>query len=431
MVSMNQEETQPMPLGDETQPISSESDPAQGQIQDGGIGNADFVGTESPTGGNGSKKGRSLSWPLMITISLAALLLIAATSAFVGYLSGINERTNYEITQVAQQVSEQYQLGLEDLEAKRYELARQRFEYVIRLDPNYPGVTEQLALVLLEINTTATPTQVPTPTLTPTPDLRGVDELFSQSQILLADGKWTEAIETLLKLRKNEPDYQTIKVDSMLYVALRNRGVDRILREGDLEGGTYDLALAEKFGPLDIEASNMRIWADLYKTGASFWGLDWGQSVYYFGQIIVVAPNLRDNTNMTAAERYRIATIKYGDVLAANKEWCLAQEQYEAAFALGADSSVAPTASWVTQKCTNADKQDQRTQAPPPPEAVPTEGAVPTESPPAGPVPTAIPPSEPAPTSIPPSEAAPTGIPPTAPPPTTQPPPEPNPTPIP
>ena len=413
---MNQEETQPMPLGDETQPISSESDPAQGQNQDDGNSNTDFGGIEPPTGGKGRKKGRSLSWPLLITISLAVLLLIAATSAFGGYLSGINERTNYEITQVAQQVSEQYQLGLEDLEAKRYELARQRFEYVIRLDPNYPGVTEQLALVLLEINTTATPTQVPTPTLTPTPDMRSVDELFSQSQILLADGKWTEAIETLLKLRKNEPDYQTIKVDSMLYVALRNRGVDRILREGDLEGGTYDLALAEKFGPLDVEASNMRIWADLYKTGASFWGLDWGQSAYYFGQIIVVAPNLRDNTNMTAGERFRIATIKYGDVLAANKEWCLAQEQYEAAFALGADSSVQPTASWVTQKCINSQKKNQKTQEPPPPEAVPTEGAVPTESPPAEPVPTETPPSEPAPTDIPLTE----------PPPTTEPPPEPS-----
>ena len=425
---MNQEETQPMPLGDETQPISSESDPAQGQNQDDGNGNADFGGTEPPADGNGRKKGRSLSWPLLITISLAALLLIAAASAFGGYLSGINERTNFEITQVAQQVSEQYQLGLEDLEAKRYELARQRFEYVIRLDPSYPGVTEQLALVLLEINTTATPTQVPTPTLTPTPDMRGVDELFSQSQILLADGKWTEAIETLLKLRKDEPDYQTIKVDSMLYVALRNRGVDRILREGDLEGGTYDLALAEKFGPLDVEASNMRTWADLYKTGASFWGLDWGQSAYYFGQIIVVAPNLRDNTNMTAAERFRIATIKYGDVLAANKEWCLAQEQYEAAFVLGEDSSVQPTASWVTQKCNKSEKNDEKTQEPPPPEAVPTEGEVPTESPPAEPGPTEPPPSEPAPTDIPPLEPPPTTEPPPEPPPTTEPPPESPPT---
>ncbi|UCF28431.1 MAG: hypothetical protein JSW42_01725, partial [Chloroflexota bacterium] len=384
---MNHEETQPMPLGDETQPTSAEPDPPKEQSEEGST-NGDENGGNSGEGDNG---GRSLSWPLLITLSLIALLLIAATSAFGGYMSGINERTNFEVTQVAQQVEEQYQLGLQDVEAKRYELARQRFEYVIQLDPNYPGVTEQLTLVLLEINTTATPTIVPTPTLTPTPDMRGADELFSQSQILLAEGKWTEAIETLLKLRKDEPEYQTIKVDSMLYVALRNRGVDRILREGDLEGGTYDLALAEKFGPLDVEASNMRTWADLYKTGASFWGLDWGQSAFYFGQIVVVAPNLRDNTNMTAAERFRIASIKYGDVLAAAKEWCLAQQQYEAAFALGDDPSVQPTASWVTQKCSKADQKPDQNQ-PPPPEPAPTESAAPTESPPAEPAPTESPP---------------------------------------
>jgi len=407
MESQNLDETQQTQPGDEPQPSD---------ITNEKTGTGAVLANDLTTEGESRKTRPSLSWPLLVTISLAALLLIAATSAVGGYFSGINERTNYEVTQVAQQVEEQFQLGLQDIKAKRYELARQRFEYVIKLNPNYPGVTEQLAIVLLEINTTATPTHVPTPTLTPTPDMRGASELFSQSQILLADGKWTEAIDTLLKLRKDEPDYQTIKVDSMLYVALRNRGVDRILREGDLEGGTYDLALAEKFGPLDIEASNMRTWADLYKTGASFWGLDWGQSAYYFGQIVIVAPNLRDNTNMTAAERFRIATIKYGDFLAANKEWCLAQEQYEAAFSLGSDPSVEPTASWVTKKCTNSKTIKQDTQPPPPPESTPTQEVVPTESPSAEPPPTQPPATEP-PATDPPAATEP-------PPTTTQPPPE-------
>ena len=388
-----------MPLDDETQQIPTDSDVSPENMQDDASsaeGTSVNGGDELSADGNNGNKSRTRSLPLLIIISLIALLLIAATSAYGGYLSGINERTNFEAIQVAQQVTEQYQLGLQDLEAKRYELARQRFEYVIKLDPNHPGVTEKLAQVLLELNTTATPTLVPTPTLTPTPDMRGAEELFSHSQILLADEKWTEAIDTLLKLRKDEPDYQTVKVDSMFYVALRNRGVERILREGDLEGGTYDLALAEKFGPLDVEASNMRTWADLYKTGASFWGLDWGQSTFYFGQIIVVAPNLRDNTNMTAAERFRIASIKYGDVLAANKEWCLAQQQYEAALIFGSNPSIEPTATWVTKKCTNSQKKDE----PRAPEATPTIAAPTTETPPAEPTPT----EEAPPTESPPAE---------------------------
>lgn len=375
---MNQGETQPVPHDDETRNVESSVSPA---AEDSPI---DQTSTNGEADETTPKRSRSL--PLLIGLSLFALLIIAGTSALLGFRSGENERLKFESTQVAQQVFEQYQLGLNDLEAKRYELARQRFEYVIEHDPDYPGVQDKLVLVRLELNTTATPTLVPTPTLSPTPDLRGAEELFSQSQVLLAESMWGEAIDTLLKLRKDEPDYQTVKVDSMLYVALRNRGVERILREGDLEGGTYDLALAEQFGPLDVEASNMRTWADLYKKGASFWGLDWGQAVFHFGQIIYVAPNLRDHTNMTATERFRIAAIKYGDILASSKEWCLAQEQYEAAFSIGADPSVQPTASWVTQRCTNS-KKPKKTQPPPPAE---TEPAAPAETQP--------PPEEPTPT---------------------------------
>jgi len=323
-----------------------------------------------------------LPWRWVVILGLLALLLIAAVSAYGGYRSGIDLRKQFESTQIAVKVAEQFQLGLQDMEARNFELARQRFEYVIQHDPNYPGVTENLALVLLELNTTATPTPVPTPTLTPTADLRGAEELFSQAQVMLAEERWTEAIDTLLKLRKDEPSYNTVQVDSMFYVALRNRGVFRILNEGDLEGGTYDLALAERFGPLDIEATNMRTWADLYLTGASYWELDWSQASFYFSQIVAVAPNLRDNTNMTASERYRIATIKWGDALAANKQWCQAQEAYEAAYNFSLDPALEPTVAFTADKCREAERPD-RTQPPPPAETPTPEGSPTAEPPPA------------------------------------------------
>jgi tetratricopeptide (TPR) repeat protein len=314
-------------------------------------------------------------WRLILIVGLLALLLIAAASAFGGYLSGIDQRKQFESTQVAVKVVEQFQLGIQDMDAGHYELARQRFEYVINLDPDYPGVTEQLAAVLLELNTTATPTAAATPTLTPTPDLRGAEELFSQAQVMLADERWSEAIDTLLKLRKDEPDFNTVDVDSMFYVALRNRGVQRILVEGDLEGGTYDLALAERFGPLDIEASNNRDWADLYVTGASFWGLDWGQAAFYFGQIVNVAPNLRDSTNMTATERFLTASVKYGDVLAENKDWCEAQAAYEAAYNISLDSALEQVINVAADKCRTGEKEEED-------EEPPAETPITTETPP-------------------------------------------------
>jgi tetratricopeptide (TPR) repeat protein len=314
-------------------------------------GGDDLPPSPPPSGIESEPSKRTPLWWGVVLLSILALIAIGLLSAYGGYQSGINERTGYETTLTAQEAQQQYELGVQDIAEGRYEVARQRFEYVIQLNPNYPGVTEKLAEVLLEIRTTATPTTAPTPTLTPTLDLRGTEELYAQAQAHLINREWSGAIETLLKLRKDEPAYRAVEVDSMLYVALRNRGVEKILNHADLEGGTYDLALAEKFGPLDTEANNYRFWADLYVTGVSFWELDWGQASYYFGQITLVAPNLRDGSNMTATERFRIATIKYADTLGENGDWCRAKEQYQAVLNLIADSEVESKLNKAIKKC--------------------------------------------------------------------------------
>ena len=105
----------------------------------------------------------------------------------------------------------------------------------------------------------------------------------------------------------------------MLFVALRNRGIDKIAQLHDLEGGNYDLTLAERFGPLDSEARNWRDWADLYIRGASFWDVDWGQAIYYFSQLASAAPNLSDLSGWTASSRYMDALLGYGDWFACQR----------------------------------------------------------------------------------------------------------------
>jgi len=292
--------------------------------------------------------------------------LIASVGAWGGYRAGISQRINQESTQISGQVKEQFDLGVQDRIAGRYEAARQRLEFVIQHDPGYPGVTDQLAAVLLALNTTATATRAPLPTLIPTLDTRSSDELFSQARSFLEKQDWSGAIDALLVLRKNDPSYQTVKVDTMFYVALRNRGVHEILNDGDLEAGTYDLALAERFGPLDVEASNYRTWANIYVTGVSFWGLDWEQSVSYFYQLLQIAPNLRDLSNITATERFITATVRYGDFLAQNDKWCLAIEQYKIAYSYNPNLAIAPTATWVTDKCAGGNKptEERHTEQP-------------------------------------------------------------------
>lgn len=323
---------------------------------------------------------RSWTWVLWAILGVLVMALIAAGSAYGGYASARHERASVYSTQVSGEAQAQYDLALQDIAVKNFDLARQRLEYVISIAPNFPGAAEKLTEVLLEQRITATPTNAPTPTTSPTPDTRSRDELFSQAQSMMAAGDWEGAITALLSLRQKYPEHMAIDVDGMLYIALRNRGIDKIAVEADLEGGTYDLTLAERFGPLDAEAKNWRDWAELYIRGASFWDVDWPQAVYFFSQLAPSAPNLRDASGWTASERYLKALLGYGDWLSARGQWCSAQEQYELYLTLIADPQLQPTAEFVFEKCED-EGNEEFTETPTPgsgPASVATDTPQPT-----------------------------------------------------
>jgi hypothetical protein len=116
--------------------------------------------------------------------------------------------------------------------------------------------------------------------------------------------------------------------------------VAKILEEGNLQGGVFDLSLAERIGPLDIEAINVRTWARLYMVGTSFWEVLPEQAVYFFSQVAAAAPGLHDSSGWTAMERYRGALVQYGDQLANEGKWCEAQAQYELAINIRGDAAL-------------------------------------------------------------------------------------------
>jgi tetratricopeptide (TPR) repeat protein len=341
--------------------------------------------------GEGTEPGRGLSpsWKWLALLGVLTLAIIAGMSALGGYRSGMFQREAAGSTQVARELTRQFELALTDMQEKRYDLARQRFEFIIQQDPNFPGVTDKLASVLLELSITATPTLAPTPTLTPTPDLRSVEDLWAQAQQSLGGGDWTAAIDTLLKLRKDAPDFHAVEVDGMLYVALMSRGVDKI-KNADLEGGIYDLTLAERFGPLGVEARSYRSWAELYVTGASYWEIDWPKAIEVFAQLWQAAPYLRDASGWTSIDRYRIALEKYGDQLAQSGEWCLAQEQYQAALQVNPEAFPRATAVYAEEQCGGGGggREDRTPEPPdeeatpvPPQEEEPTEEVLPSDTP--------------------------------------------------
>jgi len=294
--------------------------------------------------GEASSPKRKKSWiSCVVFVMLATLAIFAAATvgAMGGYQSGLQEYQRQQSLETVRALQEQYTLGLQDLEAGRYDIARQRFEYVLDHDPHFPGAADKLVQAMQVLFATATPTAIP-PTATPTstPDLRPVEDLFSQAQRDYSDNNWTGVIDVLLNLRKADPAYHVVEVDSLLYRSLRHRGLKKIREEASLEGGMYDLTLAEGFGPLDADAENWRNLARIYVIGLGFWEVHPEQAVYYFGQVASAAPGLRDASGWSASGRYWASLVHYGDLLVSREDWCSAQDQYDAALSRSYDAGL-------------------------------------------------------------------------------------------
>ena len=109
--------------------------------------------------------------------------------------------------------------------------------------------------------------------------------LFATAQQLIAAGDWANALTALDQMRKEAPDFNTSQVDGMYYFALRNYGVNLIQQQGDLEGGIYQLTLAERFAPLDNTAANLREGARAYIQALSYFGVNWSRAVELFRNV--------------------------------------------------------------------------------------------------------------------------------------------------
>ena len=347
---------------------------------------------------------RRSAWFLIAGLLVVIILAIGAVT---GAARGINDRVSLSESQAAPRIQSQLDGARQDIEEGRYEVALGRLDWILEEMTDYltqeelDEIGELYSHTLLLINSRTTPTPQPSPTpeapvYTPTPDLRGAQELYDTALQQIASGAWDDAIRTIEALRENDITFRTVQVDGFLYIALRNRGLQKILAEGSLEPGIFDLTMAERFAPLDNRAEGLRTWTRLYLTGASFWDVDWCQVVFYFEQVYPHLPNLRDGTFMTATERYRIGAIEYATQLAAAGEYCLAQEYFEKALAISEDASARTMSQDAADACLRGSVEPEPTQAElatptpvggTPPTPVPTQDqtVAPTEEPTAEP----------------------------------------------
>ena len=258
------------------------------------------------------------------------VLVIVGIGVFGGYRAGISIRLNKETELVTQQLSDQFSRALVDIQFGNYDAAKTRLEYIIGINPSFPGAMDKLDRGDGPIYRSNSHTSCLSH---PTID-RGRYQLRSPTGAGAAIGRcraMAECVDRAGHFARQDFTFHTVDVDGMYYFALRNLGVDMI-KEGNLEGGIYELTLAERFGPLDNTAHVLRDNARAYINAASFWELDWQRATQQFSALN--GSGIWDGT-MTATERYRIAAMRYGDQLYADGQFCDANDQYQAAQSVG------------------------------------------------------------------------------------------------
>jgi len=307
--------------------------------------------------------GRSGLWRMVRWYALGFLVIVVATGT-IGYFAGIRQREVARKDAITQVAKEQFDLSVQDLDAGRYEIARQRLEYVIQIDPSYPGAPDRLAQALLALNQ---PTSQPTPQVTPTPNLAPVQDLFEQAKASIQNGDWSTAIDTLVLMKSKDAGYKAVERDDLMYLALRNRGIDLISNQGQLEQGIFDLSRAEQFGPLDRDADNWRSWAQLYLQANSYMGLDWAKAAAAFAQVYLVAPYLKNDAYI----KYAISAQNYGDQLINADDPCAAENMYSESLAAWDNATLYPTATKAHRACKTATAERPK---PKPPTDTPTPG---------------------------------------------------------
>jgi len=280
-----------------------------------------------------------------ILIGIFGFILLIGLGGYGGYSSALKVRADAKIQMTYQQLGEQYQYALVDMQFGRYDMAKQRLEFILQNDPTFPGALDMLTQVLVLSNQ---PTPTPTASVPPTPDFSGAESAFAKAQQLVAAQDWVNALSAIDQVRKLDPTYNVSLVDGMYYFSLRNYGV-ALIGQGNLEGGIYQLTLAERFGPLDNTAHALRDNARFYLDAASFWELDWRRAAEAFAQLS--GSGLWDGT-MTATERYYYAAMRYGDILFNNGNSCDAYQQYKNAQSIGAlDNTASKNANQAYQEC--------------------------------------------------------------------------------
>ena len=277
--------------------------------------------------------------------AIMAIVASIAIMAYGGYRAGAKQRAAVVATEVANEVQMQYSLALQDMEIGQSGVALQRLEYILKVNPDYPDAVDLLAKAREDASGLALRSVQPTEVLQLDQNRLSAEDRFRLLVLAYDSRDWSETVQRASDLNVNNVDHRSETVNGMLFVSLRNRGIERI-DSGLLELGIADLEQAEQIMSLDNVALQRRRWASLYLAGMAFWDLNWQLVIENFSVLNEIAPNFQN-----ARRLLRDAYIFYGNELVQSQESCLAKEQFVAALEIAVDSKIEDQLSAAEKKC--------------------------------------------------------------------------------
>lgn len=280
-----------------------------------------------------AKKSSNVGW---VFLGIFLMLGLIVLGVYLGYRSATKARLAEQDRVNREWAVQQYALAVADEEGGRFEIAKQRLNYIMDVEPSYTAARELYNKVIVEIALKEDATPIPTlaPEPTATQDLRGEDDMFRSIEASIASENWGVAIDQIEALKDKNLSYRPLDVDGLYYIALLKNGAQQIAA-GNLESGVYRYTLAEAYGPIDNASNGLRDAARSYLSGAGFWEINWEKAVEYYGYAMQVYPNMRDNASgYSAQERYILASFKLADKYVLSGDYCGAIPYYQQGLAL-------------------------------------------------------------------------------------------------
>ena len=131
---------------------------------------------------------RLSSTAILILLFACGMITLIAASIVGGITTGLQDR---EIDRQVE-TDKYYHEGLTNFASGQLELAEADFQYVLKLNPNYPGASEQLLQVRTRLTVQPTPTVAVSST-------KVIDQLFQTGQSSYQAKDWAKAIEVLTR----------------------------------------------------------------------------------------------------------------------------------------------------------------------------------------------------------------------------------------